>query len=72
MLVLSRRRNQVIQIGENIRITIVNIRGSCVKLAIEAPREVPVHRAEVRARIDAETYGVEAAAALASPAISEV
>lgn len=67
MLVLSRRRNQVIQIGENIRITVVGVRRSCVKLAIEAPREVPVHRWEVRARIDAETHDVGAAAATASP-----
>ena len=47
MLVLSRQRDQSIVIGENIVVTIVDIRGDKVRLGIEAPTEVPVHRREV-------------------------
>ena len=47
MLVLSRKRNEQIVIGDNIVITVVDIRGDKVRLGIEAPRDVPVHRKEV-------------------------
>ncbi|MCS7305180.1 MAG: carbon storage regulator CsrA [Thermoguttaceae bacterium] len=47
MLVLSRQRNQSIIIGDNIIITVVDIRGDKVRLGIEAPSEIPVHRKEV-------------------------
>ena len=48
MLVLSRLRDESIVIGDNIRITIVDIRGDKVRLGIDAPVEVPVDREEVR------------------------
>lgn len=47
MLVLSRQRDESIIIGDNIVITIVDIRGDKVRLGIEAPKEIPVHREEV-------------------------
>ena len=47
MLVLSRKRNEQIVIGDKIVITIVDIRGDKVRLGVEAPGEVPVHRHEV-------------------------
>lgn len=47
MLVLSRHRDQSIVIGDDIVITIVEIRGDRVRLGIEAPLDVPVHRQEV-------------------------
>lgn len=47
MLVLSRQRDESIIIGDNIVITIVDIRGDKVRLGIDAPKEVPVHRQEV-------------------------
>ncbi len=47
MLVLSRKRDEKIVIGDNIVITIVDIRGDKVRLGIEAPTTVPVHRQEV-------------------------
>lgn len=47
MLVLSRHRDESIMIGENIVITVVDIRGDKVRLGIEAPQEIPVHRQEV-------------------------
>ncbi len=47
MLVLSRRRDESIIIGEEITITIVDIRGDKVRLGIEAPPSITVHREEV-------------------------
>ncbi len=47
MLVLSRKLNQSIVIGDDVRIVVVSIDRDTVKLGIAAPREVPVHRAEV-------------------------
>ena len=47
MLVLSRQRDQSIMIGDKVVVTIVDIRGDKVRLGIEAPEEIPVHRQEV-------------------------
>lgn len=47
MLVLSRKRDEKIVINENIVITVVEIRGDKVRLGIEAPSDVSVHRQEV-------------------------
>lgn len=47
MLVLSRKRDERIVIGDNIVITVVEVRGDKVRLGIDAPAEVPVHRQEV-------------------------
>jgi carbon storage regulator len=47
MLVLSRKRDEVIKIGDDIEITVVDIRGDKVRLGITAPKEVMVHRKEV-------------------------
>lgn len=47
MLVLSRKRDERIVIGDNIVITVVEVRGDKVRLGIEAPNDVPVHRQEV-------------------------
>jgi carbon storage regulator len=54
MLVLSRKKNESIVIDEHIVITIVEIRGDKVRLGIEAPKEIPIHRSEVHAAIHAE------------------
>lgn len=55
MLVLSRKRNESIVIDGSIVITVVEIRGDKVRLGIEAPREVSIHRQEIFAAIAAET-----------------
>ncbi|MCY3010266.1 MAG: carbon storage regulator CsrA [Pirellula sp.] len=47
MLVLSRKKNESIVINNEITIVVVEIRGDKVRLGVEAPREVPVHRREV-------------------------
>ena len=54
MLVLSRQRDQSIIIGDNVVITVVDVRGDKVKLGIEAPKEIPVHRQEVYEAIQRE------------------
>ncbi len=47
MLVLSRKINETIVINDNIVVTVVDIRGDKVRLGIDAPKDVPVHRQEV-------------------------
>lgn len=47
MLVLSRKLNQAIMIGDDVRIVVVAVDRDTVKLGIEAPRTIPVHRSEV-------------------------
>jgi len=46
MLVLSRHKDESIMVGDNVEITIVDVRGDKVRLGITAPREIPVHRFE--------------------------
>lgn len=47
MLVLSRKKNEVIRVGDDVVITVVEIRGDKVRLGIEAPSKIKVHRQEV-------------------------
>lgn len=54
MLVLSRKKNESIVVDDTIVITVVEIRGDKVRLGIEAPREVAIHRSEVRDAIAAQ------------------
>src|ERR1700710_1571956 len=54
MLVLSRQRDETIMIGDDILITVVDIRGDKVRLGITAPKEVMVHRKEVYEEIKKE------------------
>jgi carbon storage regulator len=54
MLVLSRKANEAIVINDNITVTVVQIKGDTIRLGIQAPREVAVHRGEVAQRIAAE------------------
>jgi len=51
MLVLTRKMNEAIVIGENIVVTVIDIRGDKIRLGIEAPKHVSVHRQEVYERI---------------------
>lgn len=53
MLVLSRRVGERIEVGDGIVLTVVAIMGTKVKIGIQAPPEMPVHRAEVAERIRA-------------------
>lgn len=53
-LILSRRPNETIMIGDDIKVTVLGVNGSQVRIAISAPREMPVHRSEVYLRIKAQ------------------
>ena len=54
MLVLTRKLGESIVIGNNVRVTILEMQGKQIRLGIDAPAEVPVHRGEVYERIEAE------------------
>jgi carbon storage regulator len=47
MLIVTRKQHEQIIIGENVRIKVMMIRGNQVRLALEAPRQVPIYRAEL-------------------------
>lgn len=51
MLVLSRRLNETLIIGDDVKVTVLGINGNQVRLGIDAPREISVHREEVYQRI---------------------
>ena len=57
MLVLSRKVGESIQIGDKVTVMVVEIRADKVRLGIDAPLEVPVHRSEVAAAIRKENRG---------------
>ena len=59
MLVLSRHRDEAIMIGDDIVVTIVDIRGDKVRLGIDAPSDIPVHRQEVYEAIQRENRKAE-------------
>lgn len=51
MLILTRRLNETVMIGEEITVTVLGVKGGQVRLGINAPKEVAVHREEVYERI---------------------
>ena len=51
MLLLTRRVGETICIGDNVRITVMGIKGAQARIGIEAPREIAVHREEIYDRI---------------------
>jgi carbon storage regulator len=53
MLVLSRKKNECVMIGEDIKVHVIDIRGDRVKLGFSGPANVPIHREEVFRRIAA-------------------
>ena len=54
MLVLSRQKDESIMIGDDVEVTIVDVRGDKVRLGITAPKSIPVHRKEVYEAIQRE------------------
>lgn len=59
MLVLSRQRDQTIMIGDDIEVTVIDIRGDKVRLGINSPPTLPVHRKEVWEAIKRENRAAE-------------
>jgi carbon storage regulator len=47
MLVLSRKKNESVVINDNITVVVVDVRGDKVRLGIDAPKDIPVHRKEI-------------------------
>ncbi len=61
MLVLSRKKDEKIIIGDNITLMVIEIRGDKVRLGIDAPKDVSVHREEVYNAIKRERHGAAGA-----------
>lgn len=55
MLVLTRNRGEALCLGDEIKVTILSCNGNQVRIGIDAPKEVPVHREEIHKRIKQET-----------------
>lgn len=54
MLVLTRRISETLQIGDNVKLTVLGIKGNQVKLGFEAPKEIAIHREEIYEKIQRE------------------
>jgi carbon storage regulator len=67
MLVLSRKKNESIIINDHITVTVVEIRGDKVRLGIDAPKEVTVHRREVYEAIQNQAKSHDANATAGTP-----
>jgi len=54
MLILTRRIGESLQIGDNVKITVLSVRGNQIQLGIDAPPEIAVHREEIYERLKRE------------------
>ena len=57
MLILTRRTNETLMIGDDIKITVLNVKGNQVRIGIDAPNDIAVHREEIYERIQNEQEG---------------
>lgn len=69
MLVLSRKKNESIIINDNITVTVIEIRGDKVRLGIEAPKDVTVHRREVYEAIQNQSRSSDPGAKVGRPEV---
>lgn len=63
MLLLTRKAGETIVINDNIRVTVLQVNGGQVRIGVEAPAEIAVHRSEVHERIKAQAQAAADAAA---------
>ena len=61
MLILTRRVGESLMIGDDVNVTVLGIRGNQVRIGVNAPKEIPVHREEIYERIQREKSGQQAA-----------
>ncbi|MEY8240569.1 MAG: carbon storage regulator CsrA [Cycloclasticus sp.] len=54
MLILTRRVGETLMIGDDVSVTVLGVKGNQVRIGVNAPKEVPVHREEIHQRIQAE------------------
>jgi carbon storage regulator len=54
MLILTRRLGESVKIGDEITVTVLDVKGNQIRLGIQAPKEIPVHREEVYVRLQEE------------------
>lgn len=66
MLVLTRRAGESIVIGNDVTVTVLEVRGDQIRLGIDAPRDVPIHREEIYVQVQQENRGAVASAARAA------
>jgi carbon storage regulator len=57
MLILTRRTGETVHIGDNVTLTVLGVKGNQVRVGINAPKSIPIHREEVYERIKREQQG---------------
>ena len=68
MLILTRRTGETVMIGNNVTLTVLGVKGNQVRIGINAPKNVPVHREEIYERIKRELSGGEVDGNVQNPA----
>jgi carbon storage regulator len=72
MLVLTRKKGQSIVVNDNIEITVLDVQGDQIRIGIEAPKEISVHRKEVYLEIQEENRKAAESKAISATALDEI